>query len=76
MTEHEKNQQVADEICRTRQWKDRTFGRGEYVLLLDGEVHAVGESLYDMMQVFEETGADTSRGMVFEVTHPVVDVIR
>jgi hypothetical protein len=76
MNEFEKNQRVAEEICRTRQWQGQTFPQGEYVLLLDGEVFALCESLDRAMQTFNETGAEPNRGMVFEVADPVIDVIR
>ena len=41
MSEHEKNQQVADHICHHLQWNDRQFAIGDCLALLDGQIVAV-----------------------------------
>ena len=76
MNELEKNQQVADAICRDFAWKGREFQPGEYVALLDGEVVAVASDLDQALEALRQLEPDPRRGMLVEVRKPVVDVIR
>jgi len=77
MTEFEKNQQVADQICDTLTWRGRQFKLGQYVALLDGEVIAVEEDALDaIVSQLRARDPNPDRGMVFQVGPPVMDVIR
>jgi hypothetical protein len=76
MNELEKNQQIADFICRDFEWEGRQFQLGECVALLDGEVVAVASDLDQALQELREIEPDPRRGMLVEVRKPVVDVIR
>lgn len=76
MTEFEKNQQIADSICRDFEWQGRVFRPGECVGLLDGSVVAVTSNLDQALEALRNVEADPRRGMLVEVRKPVVDVIR
>jgi hypothetical protein len=76
MDETSKNQQIADQICREFQWNGRQFEAGECIALLDGEIVAVAASLDQALAKLRAIEPDRSRGMLFEVRQPVMDVIR
>jgi hypothetical protein len=76
MDETSKNQQIADQICREFQWNGRQFEAGECVALLNGEIVAVAASLDQALAKLRAIEPDRSRGMLFEVRQPVMDVIR
>jgi len=76
MSELEKNQEIADSICRDFQWEGREFQLGECVALLDGEVVAVEPNLDQALQTLREIEPDARRGMLVEVRKPAVEVIR
>ena len=76
MNELEKNQEIADAICRDFQWEGRDFQLGECVALLDGKVVAVASDLDQALQTLRRNEPDPRRGMLVEVRKPVVDVIR
>ena len=76
MNETLKNQQIADQICREFQWNGRQFTVGECVALLDGEIIAVAGSLDEALVALGAAEPDRTRGMLFEVRPPVVDVVR
>lgn len=76
MTERDKNQKVADVICRDFAWEGRELHAGECVALLDGEVVAVASDLDEALHALRNIDPDPRRGMLVEVRHPVVDVIR
>ena len=76
MNELEKNQQIADAICRDFAWQGREFQPRECVALLDGEVVAVASDLDQALEALRKLEPDPRRGMLVEVRKPVVDVIR
>ena len=76
MNEMQLNEQVAEQICDSRQAQGRRFQLGEYVALLDGRVVAVAATLDAALRALRAVEPDSQRGMVCEVTPPVTDVIR
>lgn len=76
MSEHERNQQVADSICRDFKWQGREFQAGECVALLDGAVVAVAADIDRALEALRTIAPDPRRGMLVEVSRPVIDVIR
>jgi hypothetical protein len=76
MIDDELNQTIAEQICRDFAWQGRCFARGEFVALADGRVVGVADSLDAALQALRSAEPDPQRGMVVEVTQPVVDVIR
>lgn len=76
MTEHEQNRRVAETLCRQFQWEGRTFREGDCVAILDGEIVGVADNPDDAIKALRAIDPDPKRGMVVEVTHPAVDVIR
>jgi hypothetical protein len=57
-------------------WNGRTFQQGEYVALLNGEIVAVAKNPDGAISALRALDPDPKRGMVIEVAHPAVDVIR
>lgn len=76
MSEHERNQQAADSICRDFKWRGREFQAGECVALLDGAVVAVAADIDRALEALRTIAPDPRRGMLVEVSRPVIDVIR
>lgn len=76
MNETEKNQRVADAICRDFAWEGRKFQLGECVALVDGEIVAVASGLDEALETLRKIEPDPRRGMLVEVRKPTVDVIR
>ena len=76
MSEYERNVEVARAIRRDFRWQGRTFQRGEFVGLLDGEVVVVAPTLAEALQGLENIAPSPDRGMLVKVAPPVVDVIR
>jgi hypothetical protein len=76
MNERERNQQIADSICRDFKWQGREFQAGECVALLDGAVVAVASELDQALKALRKIEPDPRRGMLVEVREPVIDVIR
>lgn len=76
MRELEKNQEVADSICRDFEWQGREFQAGECVALLDGAVVAVAPDLDRALAALRGIDPDPRRGMLVEVREPALDVIR
>lgn len=76
MSELDKNQEIADSICRDFEWQGREFQPGECVALLDGVVVAVASNLDQALQTLRTIEPDPRRGMLVEVRKPIVDVIR
>ena len=71
------NQETADRICSgNSSWNGRMFRYGECVALLDGEVIAVADDLDGALKSLRATDPNPRRGMVFEVSPSVLDVIR
>lgn len=76
MNELDRNQHIADLICRDFAWQGRDFQPGDCVALLDGVVIAVAPDLDQALQLLRNIDPDPRRGMLLEVRKPVVDVIR
>jgi len=76
MNEKERNLRIAESICAQFTWNGQTFHEGDYLALLDGRIVAVTNNPDDAISALRAIDPDPKRGMVIEVTHPVVDVIR
>ena len=70
------NQEVAERICCAGQSNGRQFQQGECVALLDGRIVAVAANLDAALRTLRSLDPDPRRGMIFEVSAPVTDVIR
>lgn len=76
MSERDRNLSVAETLRRERCWSGRTFSDGEYVVLLDGSIVAVADNPDDAIAALRAKAPDPQRGMVIEISHPKVVVIR
>jgi hypothetical protein len=76
MNEKERNLRVAEAIYAEFAWNGQTFREGDCVALLDGKVVGVADNPDDAISALRAIDPDPRRGMVVEVTHPAVDVIR
>jgi hypothetical protein len=76
MTEKEHNLRVAESISSDFKWNGQTFHDGDCVALLDGKIVAVADNPDQAISALRSIDPDPNRGMVVEVTHPIVDVIR
>jgi hypothetical protein len=76
VNEQEQNRRIAETICEQFSWNGHDFEEGTCVALLDGKIIAVAECPDDAIAALRKLDADPKRGMVVEVAHPVVDVIR
>jgi hypothetical protein len=76
MTEKERNRRVAETLCLEFQWNGRRFKEGDCVALLDGQIVAVAPTPDEAISALRALDPDPKRGMVVEVAHPIVEVIR
>ena len=76
MNEKERNLRIAATMCEEFAWNGQTFQEGDCVALLDGKIVAVADNPDDAISALRALDPDPRRGMVVEVTHPVIDVIR
>jgi hypothetical protein len=76
MSERDINQQVADQVRRTFRWNGNEYLRGDCLVLLDGKVIAVEKNRLLAMKSLRDADPDPERGMIVEVTPPIIDVIR
>jgi hypothetical protein len=76
MNDHDRNLRIAQSLHRDFAWGGRSFQRGDFVALLDGEVIAVEKSADDAIAALRAREIDPNRGMVVEVASSTVDVIR
>jgi hypothetical protein len=76
MNEKESNLRIAGSIGAEFAWNGQTFREGDYVALLDGKIVAVADNPDEAISALRAIDPDPKRGMVIEVAHPVVDVIR
>ena len=74
--EKERNLRIAEVMCRDFQWQGRTFHEGECVALLDGNIVAVADNPDDAIAALRALDSIPQHGMVVQITHPTVDVIR
>jgi hypothetical protein len=76
MNDQEHNQRIAETICEHFSWQGQTFKEGDYVALLDGKIVAVADQPEIAIAALRALDPDPKRGMLIEVSHPVIDVIR
>ncbi len=76
MNEKERNSRIAESIYAEFAWNGQKFREGDYVALLDGKIVAVADNPDDAIATLRTLEPDPTRGMVVEVTHPGVEVIR
>jgi hypothetical protein len=76
MNDQDRTRKIAETICERFAWNGQTFKEGEYVAVLDGKIIAVTNNPDDAISALRTAAPDPKRGMVVEVAHPVVDVIR
>lgn len=76
MNDLDRNQDVADSICRDFAWQGRVFQPGDCVALRDGVVIAVAPDADQALPLIRKIDPNHRRGMLVEVGKPVVDVIR
>lgn len=76
MNDHDRDRRIVDSLQTDFAWEGRTFERGDFVALLDGEIIAVGKTADDAIAALRSREPDPKRGMVVEVTTPTVDVVR
>ena len=76
MNDTQLTQEAADQICQGLPWNGRHLLYGECVALLDGEVIAVADDLDGALKSLRATDPNPQRGMVFEVSPRILDVIR
>jgi hypothetical protein len=76
MNEKERNLRIAESIYARFAWNGQTFREGDYVALLEGKIVAVATNPDDAISALRALDPDPKHGMVIEVTHPVVDVVR
>ncbi len=76
MDDNDRDMQIAEALCERFEWDGRSFREGEYVAVLDGPVVAVTGNPDDAIEVLRTTNPNPERGVVVQVTHPSVDIIR
>jgi hypothetical protein len=76
VNDQERNLRVAETICEHFSWQGQTFNEGDYVALLDGKIVAIADRPETAIASLRALEPDPQRGMVIEVSHPVIDVIR
>jgi hypothetical protein len=76
MNEKERNLRIAESIHARFAWNGHEFQEGDYVALLDAQIVAVAKNPDDAISALRALDPDPKRGMVIEVAHPTVDVVR
>jgi len=76
MSDKERNLRVAESIYARFAWNDQTFQEGDCVALLDGQIIAVAKTPQEAIAALRAREPNPKRGMVIEVTHPTIDVVR
>ena len=76
MSEKDRNLRIAESISARFAWNGQTFHEGDFVALLDGQIIAVAKSPQEAIAALRAREPDPKRGMVIEVAHPTVDVVR
>ena len=76
MNDRERNLRIAESICAEFAWNGQSFRQGDCVALLDGAIVAVADNPDDAISALRARDPDPKRGMVIEVAHPEVDVVR
>lgn len=76
MTEKERNLRIAESISARFAWNGQTFHEGDFVALLEGQIIAVAKTPQDAIAALRAREPNPKRGMVVEVAHPIVDVVR
>jgi hypothetical protein len=76
VSDRERNLRIAESIGAQFAWDGQTFQEGDYVAVLDGRIVAVAKNPDDAISALRALDPDPKRGMVIEVSHPTVDVVR
>ena len=76
MNDEEQTRRIAETICEQFAWNGRSFSEGDFVAILDDKIIAVTRTPDEAITVLRALEPDPKRGLVIEVTHPVVDIIR
>ena len=76
MDEKEGNLRIAECIAAEFAWNGQIFKEGTFVALLDGRIVAVADNPDGAIMALRALDPDPKRGMVIEVAHAEVDVIR
>jgi len=76
MNEKDRNLRIAQSVHRDFAWNGQQFQRGDFVALLDGQIVAVTSNADDAISALRTRDPDPLRGMVVDVSPPVVDVVR
>jgi hypothetical protein len=76
MNEFDRNEAVAEAICRDLNWNGRQFELGKHIALLDSEVVAETETPEEAIIALRSIDPRPSRGMVVPVRPTVLTVIR
>lgn len=76
MNDQEQNRRIAESICEQFSWNGQTFCEGEFVAILDGKIVGVSDNPDDAIKALRALDPDPKHGMVVEVAHPTIDVIR
>jgi hypothetical protein len=76
VNENERNLRIAEPIYTQFAWNGQTVHEGDCVALLEGKIVAVADNPGDAIATLRALDPDPKHGMVIEVTHPVIDVVR
>ena len=76
MSEKDRNLRIAESITTRFAWNKQTFHEGDCVALLDGQIVAVTKTPQAAISALRAREPDPKRGMVIEVAHPTIDVVR
>jgi len=76
VNEKERNLRIVETIYAQFAWNGQTFREGDCVALLEGKIIAVADNPDDAISTLRALDPDPKHGMVIEVSHPVVDVVR
>lgn len=76
MNHQEQNRRIAESICDQFAWNGQTFREGQFVAILDGRIVAVTDNPDGAIAALRALDPDPKHGLVVEVAHPSIDVIR
>jgi hypothetical protein len=76
MSEKDRNLRIAESITTRFAWNEQTFHEGDCVALLDGQIIAVAKTPEAAISALLAREPDPKRGMVIEVAHHTIDVVR
>lgn len=76
MSGAERDAQIAERTMQDFAWNGQTFQKGEFVAILNGAVVVVSDNAMDAINALREIDPDPRQGMVVEIGHAEVDLIR